>query len=151
MSFDETLHTTLDALRRTVDEVLTREVTHVQESIRTAVDHERRTVLEHSAQTAHGAVRIPVPAFAELPLARKAIAVPIVIHGRVMAVLYADQGRQPAAADHPAEGATWPASLEVMTRVASRCLEASGVLRAASSSTTVRTADVAPVAAGGRR
>lgn len=77
----------------------------------------------------HGRVRIPAPAFAELPLGRKAVGVPIVIQGHVVAVLYADQGAHAQAGDHPAEGVTWPSSLEVMTRHASRCLEASGALR----------------------
>lgn len=83
-----------------------------------------------STASTHGTVRIPAPAFAELPLGRRAIGVPIVIQGRVVAVLYADQGRQ-AQAEHPAEGLAWPAAIEIMTRHASRCLEASGALRTA--------------------
>lgn len=77
----------------------------------------------------HGVVRIPAPAFAELPLGRRAVGVPIVIQGRVVAVLYADQGAQVQDPEHPAEGVAWPAALEVMARHASRCLEASGALR----------------------
>lgn len=73
----------------------------------------------------HGKVRVPAPAFAELPLGRKALGVPIVIQGRVVAVLYADQGptAQPAEAHAPSEGVAWPVAVEVLTRHASRCLE----------------------------
>lgn len=105
----------------------------------------------------HGPVRIPAPAFAELPLGRRAIGVPIAIQGRVVAVLYADQGPHAQAADHPAEGVAWPSAIEIMTRHASRCLEASGALRAAATgpapaSATHAAAAAAPVArAGGIR
>lgn len=92
----------------------------VEEAIRTG-----------AAASTHGPVRIPAPAFAELPLGRRAIGAPIVIQGRVVAALYADQGAQARAAELPSEGVAWPAALEVMTRHASRCLEASGVLRQA--------------------
>lgn len=86
----------------------------------------------HAAGT-HGRVRVPAPAFAELPLGRKAIGVPIVIQGRVVAVLYADQGptAQPPEAQAPSEGVAWPAAIEVMTRHASRCLEGITVPRTA--------------------
>lgn len=92
----------------------------VEEAIRTG-----------AAASTHGPVRIPVPAFAELPLGRRAIGVPITIQGRVVAVLYADQGAQARAAELPSEGVAWQAALEVMTRHASRCLESSGALRQA--------------------
>lgn len=99
-----------------------------------------------TAASTHGPVRIPAPAFAELPLGRRAIGVPIVIQGRVVAVLYADQGPEARPADQPCEGIAWPAALEVMTRHASRCLEASGVLRQAPTSTPTTLS--APTAAG---
>ena len=92
----------------------------VEEAIRTSL-----------IASTHGPVRVPAPAFAELPLGRKAIGVPIVIQGRVVAVLYADQGAQAQSPDHPAEGSAWPAALEVMTRHASRSLEANGALHQA--------------------
>jgi hypothetical protein len=98
------------------------------------------------AASTHGPVRIPAPAFAELPLGRKAIGVPIVIQGRVVAALYADQGAQARPADHPCEGVAWPGALEVMTRYASRCLEANGALRQGTSS-----APAAPTTAGAAR
>lgn len=98
------------------------------------------------AASTHGPVRIPAPAFAELPLGRRAISVPIVIQGRAVAALYADQGAQARPADHPSEGVAWPAALEVMTRHASRCLEANGALRQTASS-----APTAPTTAGAAR
>lgn len=99
-----------------------------------------------AAASTHGPVRIPAPAFAELPLGRRALGVPIVIQGRVVAVLYADQGAQARPADHPCEGVAWPAALEVMTRHASRCLEANGALRQ-----TAAPAPAAPTTAGAAR
>lgn len=95
----------------------------VEEAIRTG-----------AAASTHGPVRIPAPAFAELPLGRRALSVPIIIQGRVVAALYADQGSQARVPDHPCEGVAWPAALEVMTRHASRCLEASGAMRGTPSS-----------------
>lgn len=101
----------------------------------------------------HGKVRVPAPAFAELPLGRKAIAVPLVIQGRVVAVLYADQdvSAQQQEAHAPAERVSWPVALEVMTRHASRCLEAATFLRSrpTAQAPAVRTAQ--SMAAGGER
>lgn len=98
----------------------------------------------------HGPVRIPAPAFAELPLGRRAIGVPIVIQGRAVAVLYADQGKQAQGAEHPAEGVAWPSAIEIMTRHASRCLESSGALRAAAASSAAP-ASPSPALAGSAR
>lgn len=98
------------------------------------------------AASTHGPVRIPAPAFAELPLGRRAISVPLVIQGRVVAALYADQGAQARPADQPCEGVAWPAALEVMTRHASRCLEANGAVRQGAPS-----APAAPTTAGAAR
>jgi hypothetical protein len=109
-----------------------------------------------SAAFTHGKVRVPAPAFAELPLGRKAIGVPIVIQGRVVAALYADQGPSPSPHDvHAAsEGVAWPVAVEVMARHASRCLEAlSAVKSAQSHSPHARAADATapmPAAAGER-
>ena len=95
-------------------------------------------VIEEAIRTAgaaytHGPVRVPAPAFAELPLGRKAVGVPLIIRGRPVAVLYADQGQSPHQQDvHvPSEGVSWPVAVELMTRHASRCLEAATVLRSA--------------------
>lgn len=84
-----------------------------------------------SAAHTHGTVRIPAPAFAELPLGRRAMGAPIVIQGRTVAVLYADQGQTPHPPDlhAPSEGAAWPGTVEVLTRHVSRCLEAVTALK----------------------
>ncbi len=67
--------------------------------------------------TSTGAAPSVAPAFARLPRGRSAIALPILISGQAVAVLYADAGdaADPAALD--------PAALEIVTRHASRCLE----------------------------
>jgi hypothetical protein len=57
-----------------------------------------------------------VPAFASLPPGRAALAVPLVLSGRTVAVLYADEGR---------EGATpvaWQETIEILASHASACL-----------------------------
>ena len=84
-----------------------------------------------TAAFTHGQVRVPAPAFAELPLGRKAVGVPLIVRNRAVAVVYADQGPSPQPQDvhAPAEGVAWPVFVEVMTRHASRCLEAATVLR----------------------
>ena len=84
-----------------------------------------------SAAHTHGAVRVPAPAFAELPLGRRAMGAPIVIQGRTVAVLYADQGQTPHPPDlhAPSEGGAWPGAVEVLTRHVSRCLEAVTALK----------------------
>lgn len=104
-----------------------------------------------STASTHGRVRIPAPAFAELPLGRRAIGVPIVIQGRAVAVLYADQGMSAQASDHPAEGVAWPSAIEIMTRHASRCLESSGALRAAATPPQATHAGPPPALAGSAR
>jgi hypothetical protein len=59
------------------------------------------------------------PAFAALTDDRPAIAVPMIVNGEVVAVVYADQG--PA---ERIERASWPSVVEVLARHASRSLEA---------------------------
>ena len=64
-----------------------------------------------------GGAHASAPSFAELPSGRDAVALPVLMSGQVVAVLYADQG--------PVEDVDLlPASLEVMSRHAARCLEA---------------------------
>lgn len=104
-----------------------------------------------ASATTFGPVRIPAPSFAELPLGRKAIGVPIIIQGRVVAVLYADQGKRADDADHPAEGVAWPVAVEIMTRHASRCLEANGALRTAPGPSASSHGAPEPAVAGGAR
>lgn len=59
------------------------------------------------------------PVFAELPAGRRALAVPVVVNGEAVAVLYADEG-----IDGGIERAAWPAIVEVLARHAARALEA---------------------------
>jgi hypothetical protein len=67
-----------------------------------------------------------LPSFAADGGTRHAVALPIVVGGRVVAVLYAD-----APVSDAAVAARWPATLEVLVRHASRGLEAVTVQRAA--------------------
>jgi transcriptional regulator with GAF, ATPase, and Fis domain len=64
-----------------------------------------------------------LPAFVELPDQARAIAVPLVISGQVLAVLYADEGQTATARQ------SWPAAVEVLARHAARALEAVTVSR----------------------
>lgn len=63
---------------------------------------------------------IAAPAFAELPEGREGVAVPIVLCGEVVAVLYADQGDSVDHAELPA----WSDMVELLTRYAAVSLEA---------------------------
>lgn len=68
------------------------------------------------------------PAFAELPADRLGIAVPVVVGGRVVAVVYADTAADvdlPAGADQANTlHAGWVEVIEMLARHAGRCLEA---------------------------
>jgi hypothetical protein len=61
------------------------------------------------------------PAFASFTPGQACIAIPLVLSGDTVAVLYADQGSHPA----------WTSSVEVLTRHAARCLEAMTAFKAA--------------------
>ena len=64
------------------------------------------------------------PAFTALPVGARALAVPVVVGGQVMAVLYGDDAaREPAAA--------WRASLEILASHAGHCMESLTAARAA--------------------
>ena len=64
------------------------------------------------------------PAFTVLPVGARALAVPVLVGGQVMAVLYGDDAaREPAAA--------WGASLEILASHAGHCLESLTAVRAA--------------------
>jgi hypothetical protein len=69
------------------------------------------------------------PGFAQLPADRMGFAVPVIVGGRVVAVVYADSvaadGR-----DH-AVPSGWPEVIEVLARHAARCLEALSVQKTA--------------------
>ena len=69
------------------------------------------------------------PAFAALPAGRESLAIPIAMGAQVVGVLYADQGS--SANRDPKLPATWPETLEVLTRHAARCLEALTAFKAA--------------------
>lgn len=62
---------------------------------------------------------VRAPAFAALPAERSAIAVPMLVSGEVVAVVYADQG-----AEGEVDRASWAAIVELLARHASRSLEA---------------------------
>lgn len=69
------------------------------------------------------------PEFAHLPQDRMGFAVPVIVGGRVVAVVYAD-----GVADDEQEHAVpseWPEVIEILARHAARCLEALTVQRAA--------------------
>jgi hypothetical protein len=95
-------------------------------------------VIEEAVRTqglayTHGRVRVPAPSWAELPAGRRAVSVPLVLQQRVVAAVYADQGpvADPKGDQVPYEGLSWPVAIEIMTRHASRCLEASAALKSA--------------------
>ena len=91
--------------------------------VRTGVTVSRPTVgpgdEHHTRQPA-------LPPFAQDAGTRHAMALPIVVGGEVVAVLYADAARL----DTPSAASRWPALLEILARHASRALEAMTVERA---------------------
>jgi F0F1-type ATP synthase membrane subunit b/b' len=93
-----------------------------------------RTGVTVSGDSGSMAAHASPPSFAELPPGRETLALPVPMSGQVVAVLYADQGPGDIAegADVAAPALlSWPASLEVITRHAARCLEAVTAYRAA--------------------
>lgn len=74
------------------------------------------------AVTGTGSV-LAAPAFSDAPADRAGLAVPLLVAGRPVAVLYADQGTA-----SPASG--WTSPVEVLVRHAARCLEGLAVQRA---------------------
>ena len=66
------------------------------------------------------------PAFAALQNGRQSLAVPVMMSGEVVAVLYADQGVSDR--DEP-RSLTWADTLELMARHAARCLESVTALK----------------------
>jgi hypothetical protein len=68
-----------------------------------------------------------LPPFAGTAIGRRAMAVPVLVGGQIVAVLYADA----RCADSPTAEQRWPATLEVLVRHGSRVLEAITVLQAA--------------------
>lgn len=68
---------------------------------------------------------LAAPAFSQLPPDRSGLAVPLLVAGRPVAVLYADTGETA-----PLSSA-WTSAVEVLVRHAGRCLEAMAVARGA--------------------
>jgi hypothetical protein len=66
------------------------------------------------------------PEFAALPDGRRMQAIPVLLAGKVIAVLYADEGLE-----GDTDRQAWPAAVEVLTRHAARALEAITALKAA--------------------
>jgi hypothetical protein len=62
------------------------------------------------------------PGFAHLPADRMGLAVPVIVGGRVVAVVYADSVSQDP--EHHPVPSGWPEVIEILTRHAARCLEA---------------------------
>jgi hypothetical protein len=62
------------------------------------------------------------PGFEPLPADRVGIAMPVLVGGRVVAVVYADGVAE--AHDQAQPGSPWPEAIEVLARHAGRCLEA---------------------------
>jgi hypothetical protein len=78
----------------------------------------------HAVVTGETQLKGPAPAFAALSSDGNAVAVPVVVGGEVMAVLYGDDGESdPAAA--------WRQSLEILASHAGHCMEALTAARAA--------------------
>lgn len=76
------------------------------------------------------------PGFAHLPSDRMGLAVPVIVGGRVVAVVYADsvtaEGREHAVPS------SWPEVIEILARHAARCLEALTAQKAAASTPSPR-------------
>ncbi len=72
------------------------------------------------------------PDFADLPPDRLGLAVPVIVGGRVVAVVYAD-GLGRSGQEQPVPSG-WPEVVEVLARHAARCLEALTVQKAATAS-----------------
>ncbi len=68
---------------------------------------------------------LAAPAFSQLPADRPGLAVPLLVAGRPVAVLYADTGEAGTIS------AGWTSPVEVLVRHAGRCLEAMAVARGA--------------------
>lgn len=76
---------------------------------------------------------LAAPSFSQLSADRPGLAVPLLVAGRPVAVLYADPGTSAAA---PSSG--WASPVEVLVRHAGRCLEAIAVQRGAHAKAAAR-------------
>jgi len=89
-----------------------------------------------AATTEAGGASEP-PGFAALDSAHACFAVPLVLAGQVVAVLYADQ----QGSSQATTTGSWPEALELLTRHAARCIEALTAMKAARTYTGLTTAD----------
>ena len=92
--------------------------------VRTGVAVSRPTVTPGDEQ---GTRQPALPPFAQTAGTRHALALPLIVGGQVVAVLYADAPRM----DTPSAASRWPAVLEILARHASRALEGMTVQQAA--------------------
>ena len=76
------------------------------------------------------------PGFVHLPSDRMGLAVPVIVGGRVVAVVYAD-GVAAEGREHSVPS-SWPEVIEILARHAARCLEALTAQKAAASTPTPR-------------
>lgn len=83
--------------------------------------------------------------FAPLPTGRAALAVPVEVGGRVVAVVYADD-----AASASAVPSAWPEVVEILARHAARCLEALTVLHAGAAPPTASSSSASEGTAVGK-
>jgi hypothetical protein len=76
------------------------------------------------------------PGFAQLPADRLGFAVPVIVGGRVVAVVYADSVTREGREHVVPSG--WPEVIEILSRHAARCLEALSVQKAAAGAPSPR-------------
>lgn len=88
------------------------------------------------------------PPFAELPADRMGFAVPVIVGGRVVAVVYADSVTTDGREHEHVVPSGWPEVIEVLARHAARCLEAVTVQKAAAAASPRFWVPPAGVAAG---
>jgi hypothetical protein len=89
-----------------------------------------------SATTRDGQAAGEGPDFADLPSDRMGLAVPVIVGGRVVAVVYAD-GVTPDGRD-PLVPSSWPEVIEILARHAARCLESLTVQKSTSAAPSPR-------------
>jgi hypothetical protein len=89
-----------------------------------------------SATTRDSEAAAPGPGFAPLPDDRMGLGVPVIVGGRVVAVVYADGVADNG--DDKLVPSGWPEVIEILTRHAARCLEALTVQKSAATSPSPR-------------
>ena len=79
--------------------------------------------------------------FAPLPAGRAGLAVPVEVGGRIVAVVYADDGVPEATTKPSGTPSAWPEMVEILARHAARCLEAITMLHTAAEQQTAPSAE----------